>query len=75
MKSTSRVLRLRDVCSRTGLSRTSMYRLARLGQFPKPIRLTRRTSGWLTEEIDDWIAARVAASRSSNSVPTAGQGS
>ena len=70
--SSPRVLRVRDVCERTGLSRTAMYRLAKEGQFPKPIRLTTRRSGWLSEEVDEWIAARIAESRKVESATTKG---
>jgi prophage regulatory protein len=58
-----KILRVRDVCAHTGLSRTTMYRLVRHGEFPQPIRLTVRTKGWLADEVDAWIAERVTASR------------
>jgi prophage regulatory protein len=57
------ILRSQEVCTHTGLSRTTVYRLIRRGQFPRPIRLTARTTGWLQSEIEDWIAARVFESR------------
>ncbi len=56
----ARFLRLREVCGRVSLGRDSIYRLARAGQFPKPIKLSDRASAWLESEIDGWIAARVA---------------
>ena len=31
--------------------------------FPKPVRLGTRSVGWLSSEIQDWLAARVLASR------------
>jgi prophage regulatory protein len=46
-----------------GLSRSSAYRLAKEGQFPKLIKLSERSSGWLRSEVEAWLAARVAASR------------
>jgi prophage regulatory protein len=61
--SESRIMRLQAVCAHTGLSRTTMYRLVRQGQFPKPIRLTTRTSGWLYDEVNAWIAERATKSR------------
>jgi prophage regulatory protein len=56
-------LRLRDVALTTGLSRSSIYRLAELGMFPTPVRLGARASGWVTSEIQDWCDARVRQSR------------
>ena len=52
------LLRLADVKARTGLSRASVYRLRRDGRFPAPVRLTERTVGWRSDDIDQWIAER-----------------
>ena len=56
------VLRLRAVALKTGLKRDSIYRLAKQGTFPKPIKLGERASGWIESEVDDFIA-RCAAAR------------
>lgn len=58
-----KILRLRPVLSRTGLSRSMAYDLMAKDQFPKPISLGARAVGWLESEIDAWIAQRVKASR------------
>ncbi len=58
---TPRVLRLRDVMERTGLRRDSVYRLGKLGAFPRPVKLTAHASGWLESEVSGWIEARAAA--------------
>ena len=58
--SISRVLRPREVFQRVGLCRTAVYKAAREGKFPKPIKLTDRATGWLESEVDEWIAARAA---------------
>lgn len=58
-----KIMRLRDVLARTGLSRSMAYSLAKDGQFPRPINLGLRAVGWLESEVDGWIAARVQASR------------
>ena len=63
MKIPTRLLRLGDVQRRVGLSRSSVYALAAKDQFPKPIKLGLRASAWLENEIDDWIAMRIEASR------------
>jgi prophage regulatory protein len=59
------ILRLRDVLSRTGLTRSMAYALIKEAHFPKPVSLGPRAVGWLESEIDGWIAARVHVSRSS----------
>ncbi len=53
-----RVVRLPDVLARVGLSRSTLWRLIKAGQFPKPIKLGGRAVGWIEEEIDEWIASR-----------------
>lgn len=59
-----RFLRLPEVLSRTGFrAPDSIYRLAKEGRFPRPVKLSSRASGWDSREIDAWIAARIAASR------------
>lgn len=57
------LLRLPTVIARTGLSRSAIYRLGQLGQFPRPISIGPRASAWPSDEVDGWIAARIAASR------------
>jgi prophage regulatory protein len=53
-----RFLRLPEVLQRTGLSRDSVYRMARRGEFPKPHKISARASGWLDAEIAAWIESR-----------------
>lgn len=54
----SRLLRLPAVIAMTGLGRDSIYRLARAGNFPKPRKLTERSSAWREDEILGWIESR-----------------
>lgn len=44
-----------------GLSRNTVYRLIREGQFPSPIRLGRQAVGWTLASIEDWIVSRPLA--------------
>lgn len=54
------LIRLPGVIARTGLSRSTLYRLVSLGEFPRPIKLGERSSAWNSTEIDVWIADRIA---------------
>ena len=49
-----------EVEAATGLSRSSLYRLAAAGEFPRPIRLGPRAVGWRADEIAAWIEQRTA---------------
>ena len=54
-----RVLKLKDVLSKTGLGKTTLYKLISLSEFPKPIGLGLRSVGWLESEIEAWIQEKV----------------
>ena len=57
-------VRMPEVLSRTGLSRSHIYRLQSLDKFPKSINLCGgRAVGWLESELNEWIDGRVAISR------------
>lgn len=53
-----KILRASAVMSRTGLSRTTIWRRVRAGTFPAPIELGANSIGWREDQIADWIAAR-----------------
>ncbi len=56
-----RVLRLPAVMERTGLSKTSIYRLIQADEFPAAVRLGPRAVGWPAQRIDEWIDSRESA--------------
>ena len=58
-----RILRLPEVSQATGLSRSTIFRLVQAGCFPPSVKLTARTIGWYSTDIETWIAARVATSK------------
>ena len=60
---TTTILRLPNVKSRTGLSRSTIYALIKDKRFPKYINLGARSVGWLESEVEGWIESRISASR------------
>lgn len=58
-----RILRLREVIARTGLSRSTIYERVGKGEFPRQIALGPNSAGWIETEVEAWIASRIAASR------------
>ena len=58
-----RVLRLPQVLDRTGLTRSSLYRLHAAGVFPRRVQISERSVGWVESEVEAWLAARVSSSR------------
>jgi prophage regulatory protein len=57
------ILRWPDVQKRVGICRSHAHQLIARNQFPAPIKLGPRASGWLESEINAWIAQRIHASR------------
>ena len=57
------VLRLPDVKSQTGLSRSAIYQRIAEDNFPKQINLGGRAVGWLESDIQNWIKECLAESR------------
>jgi prophage regulatory protein len=60
---THTILRLPQVISEVGLSRSAIYQRMTEESFPKSINLGGRAVGWLASEIQIWIKDRLAASR------------
>ena len=66
-----RLLRLPEVMERTGVSKPTIYRLIKAGEFPKPVSLGVRAVGWDAHSIDEWIEAREVSAAYAD---TAGRG-
>lgn len=49
-----RIIRIKEVVSITGLSRSSIYAAIKQGTFPSQLKLSRRSSGWLESEVIEW---------------------
>jgi prophage regulatory protein len=45
----------------TGLGRTKIYELQAAGHFPMRVQITTHSVGWVEEELQAWLARRVAA--------------
>jgi prophage regulatory protein len=56
-----RLLRTNEVLDRTGLGRTTVWRMERAGQFPPRRQIGGGIVGWLESEVDAWIHDRPVA--------------
>jgi len=52
------ILRTAAVLKVVGVSRSTLYRMIRKGEFPDGIRLSEFTVGWPREWIDSWVEQR-----------------
>lgn len=53
-----KILKLPAVMELTGLGRATVFSSVKSGNFPAPLKLTKRSTGWLQSEVDSWIAER-----------------
>ena len=61
MTANEKILKLKEVSEIVALSRSSIYELVQKGDFPRPIKMSLRSSGWLRSEIETWIASRASS--------------
>lgn len=54
------VLRKKQVLEAIGLSASTVYALQKAGKFPAPVKLSQRATGWLSSDIEQWLAAKAA---------------
>jgi len=50
-----KLIRIKEVMSRTGLARSTVYKYISENNFPKPIKLGSRAVAWVESEIEGWI--------------------
>jgi prophage regulatory protein len=51
-----RIIRLRTVLSRTGLSRSTLYRKIAEGTFPRQVKISVHGAGWYESAVTLWVA-------------------
>ena len=54
-----KLVKLSVVKDITTFSSATIYRLIKRGEFPKQIKLSKRSSGWLLEDINAWLKHRI----------------
>ena len=55
-----RIIRKPELLSRVTLSDCSIWRMEKLGKFPKRVQLGECSVGWFEDEVDAWFEARAA---------------
>ena len=65
MSAPERIVRLKTVLDRTGLSRSTVYRKIAEGTFPRQVKISIHGAGWHESAIDRWVA-NPAAYRADN---------
>jgi len=60
MPAPDRIVRMKTVLARTGLSKSTIYRKISEGTFPPRIRISIHGAGWKESDIDRWVENPVA---------------
>jgi prophage regulatory protein len=53
-------LRLAAVKAKTGLPESTIYYLQAKGTFPRSVKLSERVAAWDSQEVETWMAAKLA---------------
>ena len=61
MPSNDTLLTIEEVADRIRLSKPTIYKLIRRGQFPRQLRLCENKVAWLEREVEGWVLARANA--------------
>ena len=56
-----RIMRLPEIRSTVGLSKSQIHLMIRAGEFPRPLQLGRRAVGWRESQITEWLESRKSA--------------
>jgi prophage regulatory protein len=60
----TKFLRLPEVMARTGLARSTIYKLMTEARFPKSFKICGRATAWLNSDVDAWLSECLENSRS-----------
>jgi prophage regulatory protein len=59
------IMRFPEVLTQTGLSKATVYRLVKEGDFPSQVQLAARSVGWHSDDIENWIRERLCKQKKS----------
>lgn len=62
-KNYTTLIRLPEVIKRTGISRSSIYRLVNKNKFPAPVKISEKAIAFIEREVNDWIENLINSSR------------
>ena len=62
MQRPERLIGFDEVHHRTGLSRTTIWRLERTGEFPRSVQISRGRRAWREADVDQWISSKLEQS-------------
>jgi prophage regulatory protein len=58
MTTSAKLYRLPTVIGLVGLSRSTIEKLVKLGEFPAPVKIGERAKAWHSEDVHAWIDSK-----------------
>jgi len=58
-----RFIKINEVSELTTFSRATIYRLIKKGEFPSQIKLAERSSGWVEQEVLEYLDNKIQESK------------
>ncbi len=55
-----KIYRIDEVCAITGLTKSSIYKQIRLARFPAGVKITDRSIGWPSNQIENWLESKIS---------------
>ncbi len=55
-----RLIRLKEVIYKTGLSKATLYRLIQSGDFPASVSISNRAVAWEESLVDEWLIKKIS---------------
>ncbi|MBX3476683.1 MAG: AlpA family phage regulatory protein [Brevundimonas sp.] len=56
-------VRMKELVDRCGISKAEIYRLIKLGRFPRQRRLSHKVSVWVRSDVEEWLNRRASGER------------
>ena len=53
-----KTIQVNNLCEMLSVSRSTLWRLEKMGELPPRRKITNRTVGWLESEIEEWLKSR-----------------
>lgn len=72
--SSDRIIRLKEVLQKTGLTRSTLYRKVAARTFPRQIAISTRCMGWRQSDLDDWLRNPLAYEQATIVSPATAEG-
>jgi len=60
---TDRIIRRSELAETLGVSKVTVWRMARRGELPRPLQISANVVGWRQSTVEKWLDAREAEAR------------